>query len=311
MPSPPGSIVIGTRGSKLALAQTELTRAALLAAHPELSISVQHITTKGDVLRDTPLVFIDDKALFAGEIEQALLRGEIDLAVHSTKDLASELPDGLVIAAYLPRANPFDALLSLRGQTLRDLPPGARVGTSSLRRAAQLRAARPDLEIADLRGNVDTRLRKLFELHQFDAIVLAVAGLERLGELARAAQILDEETMLPAAGQGAIALEVRADDAGVRQQLKAIDDQPTRIAVTAERAFQQAVGAGCHATVAAYAWVADGVLILRGMIAAVDGRTVKGAAQGHVEKADELAHHLAGALLEQGGSMLLQELAGE
>ncbi len=307
MPSPSRSITIGTRGSKLALVQTEMARKALVAALPELSIAVQQVTTKGDVLRDIPLGFIDDAALFVGEIEQALLRGEVDLAVHSTKDLPSELPEGLAIAAYLPRANPFDALLSLRGETLRELRLGARVGTSSLRRAAQLRAARPDFEIADLRGNVDTRLRKLFELHQYDAIVLAVAGLERLGELARATETLDAETMLPAAGQGAIALEVRTSDQGMRELLAEIDDPHTRIAVTAERAFQRAVGAGCHAAVAAYASVVEGTLLLRGMIAAIDGRTVRGATEGTVHEAEELAGRLARELLERGGAALLME----
>ena len=311
MPSSARSITIGTRASKLALVQTEMARKALVTAFPELSIAVQHITTKGDVLRDIPLGFIDDAALFVGEIEQALLRDEIDLAVHSTKDLPSELPDGLVIAAYLPRANPFDALLSLRGETLRELPPGARVGTSSLRRAAQLRAARPDLEIADLRGNVDTRLRKLFELQQYDAIVLAVAGLERLGELSRATEILAAETMLPAAGQGAIALEVRASDQGMSELLAAVDDRSTRIAVTAERAFQRAVGAGCHAALAAYASVSDEHLVLRAMVAALDGRTVRGLLEGPTREAEALGQRLAAELLAQGGAVFLEALPNE
>jgi hydroxymethylbilane synthase len=304
----PRPITIGTRGSKLALVQTDLARKALLAAYSAWSISVQEITTKGDVMRDVPLGFIDDRAMFVGEIEEALLRGKIDLAVHSTKDIPSEVPEGLVIAAYLPRANPFDALLSLTDRPLHELPQGARVGTSSLRRAAQLRAARPDLEIADLRGNVDTRMRKLFELHQYDAAILAVAGLERLGETARITQIFDEDTMLPAAGQGAIALEVRANDQEMLDLLAAVSDPATQLAVTTERAFQKAVGAGCHAAVAAYATVSGHKLRLRGMIAAIDGRTVRDSVEGRAQEGEAMAQRLAAHLLAGGGAALLEAL---
>src|SRR6185295_15080823 len=192
------SVVVGTRGSKLALAQTELVRAALLRAHPGLRLTVERITTTGDLVQDRPLSAIGDKGLFVAEIEQALRDGRVDLAVHSAKDLPSVLPPDLVLAAFPPRADPRDVLVSRAGR-LAELPAGARVGTSSMRRACQLRHLRPDLEIAELRGNVDTRLRKLHE-GQYDAIVLAAAGLDRLAMADRVSEYLDPTVMLPAGG---------------------------------------------------------------------------------------------------------------
>ncbi|HMO59617.1 MAG TPA: hydroxymethylbilane synthase, partial [Roseiflexaceae bacterium] len=196
-----GTITIGTRASKLALAQTNLVRDALIAANPSLDVAVQHITTRGDIILDRPLSAIGDKGLFVVEIEEAMRRGEVDLAVHSAKDLPSELPDDMVLAVFPGRVDPRDALISHNGRKLAELPHGATVGTSSLRRACQLRALRPDLQIRDLRGNVDTRLRKLHE-GQYDAIVLAAAGLERLGLAAEVSEWLDPQQMLPAVGQG-------------------------------------------------------------------------------------------------------------
>lgn len=298
-------ITIGTRGSKLALAQTALVIEALQRAHPGLSVSVQRITTRGDVIAEAAPSVIGDKALFVGDIEDALLRGEIDLAVHSTKDMPSMLPEGLVLGAFLPRADPRDALVSRTGLKLEALPPGARVGTSSMRRAAQLRALRPDLEVVEIRGNVDTRLRKLMESGDYDAIVLAVAGLERLGEAVQIAEVLDYERMLPAGGQGAIAVEVRQNDAFALGLIAAIDHRPTYIAVSAERAFQRTIGAGCRAALGVYGAVSGDRLLLRGMIAALDGRMVKGSLEGDVQEAEEIGRRLAEVLLAQGGAELV------
>jgi hydroxymethylbilane synthase len=299
-----GLLTIGTRASKLALAQTHMMRDALLAAHPGLEIAIERITTRGDIILDRPLSAIGDKGLFVAEIEDALRAGRVDLAVHSAKDLPSELPPDMALAAFPRRADPRDALISRAGLRLAGLGEGAHVGTSSLRRACQLRHVRPDLRIDDLRGNVDTRLRKLHE-GQYDAIVLAAAGLERLGLAGQISEYLDPAVMLPAVSQGILGVEVRAGDAAVAALLAPLDDPETRVAATAERAFLAQVGGGCQVPVGAYARLDGASLVLAGLIGARDGRVVRGEISGPAEQPAALGARLAEALLDQGGRALL------
>jgi hydroxymethylbilane synthase len=298
--------VIGTRASKLALAQTYMIRDGLLAAHPDLTITIEHITTKGDLILDRPLSAIGDKGLFVVEIEDALREGRIDLAVHSAKDLPSELPPDMALAAFPTRADPRDALIARAGCGLADLPQGAHVGTSSLRRACQLRHLRPDLRIGDLRGNVDTRLRKLHE-GQYDAIVLAAAGLERLGRAGEISEYLDPGVMLPAVSQGILGIEARAGDVATAALLAALDDPAARMAATAERAFLARIGGGCQVPIGAYARLEGAALTLGGMIGARDGRMVRGELAGPAGDPSAIGARLADELLERGGRALLSE----
>jgi hydroxymethylbilane synthase len=297
-------VAIGTRGSKLALAQTNMIRDALLAAHPGLNIAVERITTRGDVILDRPLSAIGDKGLFVTEIEDALRARRIDLAVHSAKDLPSELPPDMAIAAFPRRADPRDALVSRGGLRLADLPAGARLGTSSLRRACQLRHLRPDLRVEDLRGNVDTRLRKLRE-GLYDAIVLAAAGLERLGLSGEVSEYLDPADMLPAVGQGILAIEIRDDDSATAALLAPLDDPAARVAATAERAFLARIGGGCQVPVAAWARLENDSLALDGLIGARDGRLVRAELAGPASDPAALGARLAERLLGEGGRELL------
>jgi hydroxymethylbilane synthase len=298
-------LTVGTRGSALALAQTELVLAALRQRWPDVETRVERITTAGDARRDVPLAVLG-RGAFVSEIEAALRERRIDIAVHSAKDLPSRLAAGLRIVATLERADPRDVVVSRDGSTLRDLPPNARVGTGSPRRACQLRAARPDLDVRDVRGNVDTRLRKL-AAGEFDALVLAAAGLIRLGRADEATEWFDPTVMLPAVAQGAIAVEVRAGDQEVLDLVSPIDHPPTAAAVTAERAFLARLGAGCTAAVAAYATVAEpNQLALTALIGAPDGRHVRDAVIGTVDEAEAMGDNLALALLESGGGAFLE-----
>lgn len=299
------TITIGTRASKLALAQTHAIRDALQAAHPGLTVAVEHITTKGDIILDRPLNTIGDKGLFVGEIEDAMRAGRVDLAVHSAKDLPSELPADMTLAACPRRVDPRDALVAPPGMTLATLPEGSRVGTSSLRRACQLRALRPDLTILDLRGNVDTRLRKLHE-GQYDAIVLAAAGLIRLGLEAEIAEFIDPDVMIPAVGQGIIGIEARAGDGLVLEALMVLDDARSRTVISAERAFLARIGGGCQVPVGALAILQGDQLTLRGMIGARDGRMLRGRIHGSKASPAMLGAALADELLDQGGRRLLE-----
>lgn len=302
-----GTLTIGTRGSKLALAQTELVRAALLAHHPELTVAVERITTRGDVILDRSIASaaLDDKGLFVAEIEAALRDRRIDLAVHSAKDLPSALQPEFAIAAWTRRADPRDVLVSRFGP-LDALPRGARVGTSSPRRACQLRARRPDLVIRDVRGNVDTRLRKLAD-GDYDALVLAAAGLERLGLHDQITAPFAPEEMLPAVGQGALGIEVRADDARTAALLAPLADRDTTVAVRAERAFLAATEGGCSAAVAAHGTIVEGGgLVLSGLIGAPDGRLVRGERHGRADDASQIGAALAAELLAAGGTTLLR-----
>lgn len=290
-------VIIGTRGSALALWQTNWVAQQLRAHHPHIEIVIRTITTKGDTHTDTPLPHIGDKGLFTREIEAALGAGEIHCAVHSLKDLPTQSPisnlQSLIIAAITEREDARDVLVSRHNVGLAHLPRGARVGTSSLRRAAQLRAYRPDLRIANLRGNVDTRLRKA-ETTEYDAIVLAAAGVLRLGYANRITEFLPFEVMLPAPGQGALAVQARLDDALTRALLAPLDHAPTRAATTAERAFLRALGGGCQVPIAAYAEVNGETLHLRGLIVSEDGtRVQRGEVSGAMMQAEQLGEQLA------------------
>jgi len=303
------SLILGSRGSLLALRQAEIVRAKLTARYPELHLLVKVIKTSGDRIADRPLTDFGGKGLFIKELEEALLAREIDLAVHSLKDMTAEIPAGLHLAAVLEREDPRDALITRTGRgTLLTLPEGAILGTSSLRRAAQVRAQRPDLQIRPLRGNVDTRLRKLDDGH-YDAIILATAGLVRLGLEERIVERIPTEVMIPAIGQGVIAVETRADDDEVNALLTPLDHPQTRSAITAERAVLHRLGGGCHVPIAAHADVLPhdpSHLILRGMIASPDGaRLLSAHVVGPLTEAAALGRHLAEQLLAQGALALL------
>jgi len=263
---------IGTRGSKLAIAQAEETRTRLMATHGlgAADVEIVTITTTGDRIRDRPLAEIGGKALFTKEIEEALVAGTIDLAVHSMKDVPSLLPAGLVIAALLPREDPRDALISATARRIADLPEGAIVGSSSVRRQAQLKRLRPDLDIVSIRGNVDTRLAKL-DRGEVAATLLACAGLRRLGLTSRITAPIAVEEMLPAVAQGAIGVEIREGDAHIRALLSAINHQPTDIAVTCERAFLAALDGSCRTPIAGHATLEGETLRFRGEALALDG----------------------------------------
>jgi hydroxymethylbilane synthase len=303
-------LVIGTRGSKLALWQAEWVHARLRQLEPGLSVSLKRIKTTGDKILDTPLAAIGGKGLFVKEIEDALLRGEIDLAVHSMKDVPTHLPEGLGILSVPEREDPRDVLISRDGVTLDRLAAGARIGTSSLRRQAQLLNVRPDLSIQILRGNLDTRLRKL-EAGEYDGIILAAAGLRRLGWADRVTEYLSPEVCLPAIGQGALALEGRADDAFARDAAARLDHRPTRMAVTAERALLERLEGGCQVPIAAHATIEGDRLTMSALVAGVNGRRlVRDSIQGPVTEAHKLGIRLAERLLEHGGDEILREIYG-
>lgn len=263
---------IGTRGSPLALAQARQTQAVLAAAHglPLDAIEIHVIRTTGDAIQDRPLVELGGKGLFTKEIEQALIDGSIDIAVHSAKDMPAALPDGLTIAAYLPREDARDAFISRKAASLQDLAKGAVVGTASPRRQAMVKRLRPDVEVVSLRGNVETRLRKLDD-GMVDATLLALAGLKRLGLAAAVTALLDVATFPPAVGQGAIAIEARAGDARVRDRLAPIADAATGTALATERAFLAVLEGTCRTPIAGHAVVADGQVRFHGLILKPDG----------------------------------------
>jgi hydroxymethylbilane synthase len=308
-------LILGTRGSRLALAQSEYVRSLLEQAHPGLEIGLEVIQTKGDQILDRALSRIGDKGLFVTEIEDALLNGRIDLAVHSCKDLPSVTPPGLLLAAFPARADARDVLISRHGLGLDALPQGARIGTSSLRRACQLRAYRADFMIVDLRGNVDTRLRKALA-EDYDAIVLAAAGLDRLGLQASITEYLDPTTILPAVAQGTLAVECRVEAHDVRGLLASLDDPTSRVTAMAERAFLRRLEGGCQVPIAAYATVVDAGspeqrdLHLRGLVGTADGmQIVRDELCGSLEQAESLGTRLAEILLKQGASNILERLS--
>ncbi|MGE0724097.1 MAG: hydroxymethylbilane synthase [Alphaproteobacteria bacterium] len=294
---------IGTRGSPLALAQAEETVARLAAAHdvPRERFAIVPIKTSGDRITDRPLADAGGKGLFTKEIEEALLGGEIDLAVHSGKDMPTDQPPGLVLAACLPREDVRDVFISATANSLADLPEGARLGTSSLRRKALALRARPDLEVLDIRGNVQTRIARMEE-GRYDAIVLAMAGLNRLGLAARATDALDITDFPPAVAQGAIAIETRADDRRVTDLIGAIDDAETRLAVTCERAFLAALEGSCRTPIAGLAVITAGALHFSGLIITPDGRTAHETERlGAADDAAELGADAGEELRVRGG----------
>jgi hydroxymethylbilane synthase len=294
---------IGARGSKLARWQSEWVGEQLRTRG--VAVEIVEITTSGDVQQVAPVAAIGGVGVFTKEIQAALLAGDVDLAVHSLKDLPTQQVTGLTLAATPPRENPADALIVASGSTLEILPPGSRVGTGSQRRRAQLLALRSDLVMLDIRGNVDTRLRKLDE-GEYDAIVLAAAGLTRLGWADRITEMLAPPRVLPAPGQGSLAIECRTDDANAFSALAALNDAPTRAAVVAERTLLAVLEGGCSAPVAAWGRVADGELRLDGLVASLDGRQVlRASATSTSADAAALGARIADELLKQGAAAIV------
>jgi len=304
-------IKIGTRGSLLATTQSTWVKNQIEAQHPDLSVELVKIITKGDKILDVPLAKVGGKGLFVKEIEEALLRKDVDLAVHSMKDVPSELPEELHLGIIPPRENPYDAFIANQFASFTDLPKGATVGTSSLRRRSQLAALRPDLEIVDLRGNLDTRLRKLDE-GQFQAIILAAAGLNRLDMSSRATGYFSAKEMLPAVGQGALGLELRKDDDELLEALSFLNDDTTAVAVAAERGFLYRLEGGCQVPIGAFAEVQNGEVELTGLVASIDGQVVlKESIKGPNDEARQLGTQLANKLLDMGAREILAEVYGQ
>ncbi len=299
---------IATRGSALALWQAEWVKSQLLAKHEGLAVELVVIKTTGDKILEVPLAQVGGKGLFVKEIEEALLDGRADLAVHSVKDMPAELPKGLHLSAMPPREDPRDVLISRDDARLDQLPLGARVGTSSLRRTAQLLHLRPDLRIGTLRGNVDTRLRKL-KSEGFDAIVLAAAGIKRMELSHVISEFLEPERMLPAVGQGALGIETRTDDVFANQMVTSIDHQQTMTTVKAERAFLKQLKGGCQVPIGAHATMEDKTLIVSGMVADLEGvRLIRKELRGDPRQPEVIGTRLADAVLESGGAEILAEI---
>lgn len=301
-------IKIGTRGSKLALWQANWVKTALNAVDPSRIVELVPIKTKGDKILDVPLAKVGGKGLFVKEIEDALLNGHIDLAVHSMKDMPADLPDGLCIGAIPERENPQDVLISKNGKRLSELRPKAKVGTSSLRRKAQLLRARPDLVILPLRGNLDTRLKKL-DTEDLDAIVLAAAGVKRLGLEDRITEHINPEIMLPAVGQGALCIEIRQKDPEAEAVVFPLEHHQTRIIVTAERSFLNRLEGGCQIPIAGFGKITENTLSLAGLVASVDGTTViKETFSGATSSAEKIGIALADRLLSRGAKKIMTQI---
>jgi len=306
-----GQVRIATRRSRLALWQAEHVAARLVAAHPGLAVSLLPIVTEGDRIQDRALAAVGGKGLFIKELEVAMLSGDADIAVHSMKDMPAALPPGLIIGAALERADPRDAFISFRHDSLATLPEGARVGTSSLRRQSQLRHARPDLEIIVLRGNVESRLRRL-DAGEFAATILATAGLERLGLGSRIRAHLSPEQMLPAVGQGVIGVECAESNQAIRKLLHPLEHAQTRCRLNAERAFAARLGGSCQSPIGALAELDGPMLRLRGLVGSPDGATVfADAIEGPAQDAVALGTALAERVLKTGAGPLLAALAAD
>jgi len=301
---------IGTRGSALALRQAEWVRSQLLTVHQRLTVELVTIKTQGDRILDVPLADVGGKGLFVKEIEEALLDRLVDLAVHSMKDMTAEIPAGLHVAAMPPREDPRDVLITGRETGFADLPSGARVGTSSLRRAAQLYHLRSDLRIDMLRGNIDTRLRKL-ATHGFDAVVLAAAGMKRMGLSHRITEYFEPERMLPAVGQGALGIETRVDDQATNSLVGGLGHGPTMVAVRAERSFLRRLQGGCQVPIGGLATVEGERLTLIGMVADLQGkRMIRRSLEGEAPQAEEIGERLAEAIVAAGGAEILADMYG-
>lgn len=304
----PQQVVIGTRGSPLALWQADWVRTALQEHFPGTTVVLHTIKTQGDKILDVPLAKVGGKGLFVKEIEEALQAGRVDIAVHSMKDMPAELPEGLAIGAVPQRESPLDVLISRDGRSLMELAPGSIIGTSSLRRAAQLRHRRPELKITALRGNLDTRLRKL-ETEGLAAIVLAAAGVRRLGLENRISEYLNPELMLPAVGQGALCIEIRRDDPYIGPMVAALDHPATHAAVSGERAFLRRLEGGCQVPIAGHGTVEGDGYRLDGLVADVDGSSlIRQRLSGSALSAAQLGTELAETLLSRGADTLLAKL---
>jgi hydroxymethylbilane synthase len=302
---------IATRQSKLALWQAEHVAARLRAAHPGLEVVLVPMTTQGDRVLDRALAQVGGKGLFVKELEVALAANRADIAVHSMKDVPGELPEGMMLCAFLDRADPRDAFLSRRYISFDALPNGARVGTSSPRRQCQLKALRPDIETHLLRGNVETRLRKLAE-GEFDAIVLASAGLNRLGLAEHITELLDTERSIPAVGQGIVGIECRSDDTRSRELTAVLNDRTAELCITAERAFARRLEGSCQSPIAGFAELTGPLLTLRGMVGSMSGdRQFRGRVAGPAETAASLGLNLAERLLNDGADKLLEAMRAE
>lgn len=299
-------IVIGTRGSQLALWQANFIKSEIERLFPELEVDLNIIKTTGDRITDRPLAMVGGKGLFVKEIETALLNKDIDLAVHSMKDMPGELPEGLVIGAIPERENPFDVLISRGSKKLLEYKPGAKVGTSSLRRSSQILHIRPDVKIESIRGNLDTRLKKL-EAGDYDAIVLAAAGLRRLGQESVITEYLDENIMIPAVGQGALCIETRENDDDIAPIMKKLDHAETNVCVTGERAFLKQIEGSCHIPVACFGKIIDDKIQLTAVVASEDGKEViKETMVSPLDEVKPTGQALADRVLEKGGKKILE-----
>lgn len=302
------NIRIGTRGSKLALWQANFIKSEIERIFPDLGVELKIIKTTGDRITDRPLAMIGGKGLFVKEIETALLDNDIDLAVHSMKDMPGELPEGLVIGAIPKRENPFDVLISKDNSLLADYEKGARIGTSSLRRASQIKHIRPDVTIESIRGNLDTRIKKL-RTGAYDAIVLAAAGLIRLDRKNEITEYLDETTMLPAVGQGALCIETRKNDNDIELIMEKLNHRDTRICVTGERAFLKQIEGSCHIPVACFGKMIGKKVVLTAVVASVDGKKlIKEQIISPIDKVKTHGQALADQVLEKGGKKILESL---
>jgi hydroxymethylbilane synthase len=302
------TLKIGTRGSPLALAQSGWVKEKIEARYPDIQISLVKIKTTGDKILDSPLAKIGGKGLFVKEIEQALLRRDVDVAVHSMKDLPADLPEDLQIAVYPEREDPRDAFVSLEYHTLSALPEGSSVGTGSLRRSAQLLHLRSDLHVVPLRGNVGTRLKKL-ESENLQAVILATAGLRRLGYARRITQVLSTKEILPAVGQGALGLELRQDDATTKGVLNFLNHKTTELTVRAERAFLNKLEGGCQVPIAAYSRMEGDRIILQGLVGELDGSSViKDETTGQKDRPEDIGMSLADKVLAAGADRILARI---
>ncbi len=304
----PRTIKIGSRGSPLALWQANWIKDQLGSLHPEVSVEITVIKTSGDNIQDVPLAKIGGKGLFVKEIEEAMLRKEVDFAVHSMKDMPIKFPFSLCIAAVTKRENPFDALISKDNIKLNDLPKGARIGTGSLRRISQLLYHRPDLNLVPLRGNLETRIKKL-QTEGLDAIILAVAGLVRMGWDDKITEIISPEILLPAMGQGAVGIEARKHDIDNQILLADMDDEDTHLALDAERAVVAQLEGGCNVPIGAFATIEGETMKLSGRVASLDGKTLyKTGLQGHKLDAKSMGRELGSTLLDMGGDKIMREI---
>jgi hydroxymethylbilane synthase len=306
-------VIIGTRGSQLAVSQTKLVAKSLTDMLPEYEFELKKIKTKGDKILDKPLAKVGGKGLFIKELEVALLEEEIDLAVHSMKDMPAELPNTLAITAIPERVDPRDALISNGDLELDELAKGARIGTGSLRRTAQLLNYRPDLDIVPIRGNIDTRIKKLKDEDlNLDAIILAAAGLIRMGWEDKISQYVHPEVILPAAGQGALAIETREEDESIKEVINKINHQETKYMLQAERAFLEFLEGDCQVPIGAFAQVEGEEIVLEGIVATLDGaKSLRESISGSVNEAAELGVELAKELVKEGATEILKKVRQE